>query len=208
MGLFDKLVKGLGEFATGVVDGMINNSPTLTTYAVNHLKAAQTPATQSERIVLSPSSRIVKHDFLDNVVSFRLNDAFRPAQSHAGEVSMLFTYAPGKEYGDEGSFPYIAIQEDDVIYNAVSEFEENGKVKNAIEMQALSGKFLFKAKKNYYNDIIYFYGFSDDNGFFEKAGLCVVYQKEYVGTDDEKKLMQALDEAAASFEETKTAVAD
>ncbi len=202
MGLFDKLFKGLGEITSGVLDEVIKDDVT------NQPKAAETPAIQPKKIVLSSSSHIVKEDFLDSVVSFSLNDAFKPAKSHACEGSMLFTYAPNEEYGSEGSYPYIAIQDDDDIFEAVCEFEENGTFEDAVEIHPLSGKFLFKAKKDYYDDIIYFYGFASDDGFWDKAGLCMVYPKEYVGTDDERKLMQVLDEAAESFEETKTAFAD
>ncbi len=37
--------------------------------------------------------------------------------------------------------------------------------------------------------------------FIQQSGLYLVYPKEYAGTEDEKKLMEVLDEAAGSFEQ-------
>ena len=39
------------------------------------------------------------------------------------------------------------------------------------------------------------------DGFWENNGICLVYPKSYVGTKDEKKLMQVLDEVAESYKE-------
>lgn len=47
---------------------------------------------------------------------------------------MLNTYAPNDEYGTEGSYPYLAIQLDDKVYNAVEEFKENGTFTGALGM--------------------------------------------------------------------------
>ena len=49
------------------------------------------------------------------LMSFKVNDAFKEAKSYAAEVEMLHTYAPGDEYGQEGTFPYLAIQIDDKV---------------------------------------------------------------------------------------------
>lgn len=52
---------------------------------------------------------------------------------------------------------------------------------------------------------MYFYGFEREEGCWMQAGLCLVYPKEYAGTENEKKLMDVLDEAAKSFKDyTKT----
>jgi len=154
-----------------------------------------------ENIVLASTSHIVEDDFLEYLVSYRINDAFKPAKSHVGEVELLHTYAPNDRYGKEGSIPYIAIQEDDAVFCVIDDFVENGTFEGALEIEALSGKFLFRAKREYFGDIMYFYGFVCEEGFWKQAGLCLVYPKEYLGTDNEKKLMQVLDEAAESFEQ-------
>ena len=59
---------------------------------------------------------------------------------------------------------------------------------------------MFRAKRDYYGDMMYFYGFElEGEEYWDKAGLCLVYPKEYVGTKEEEKIMQILDEAAKSF---------
>ena len=45
------------------------------------------------------------------------------------------------------------------------------------------------------------YGFDMADGEWENTALCVIYPKEYEGTDDEKHLIAALDEAAMSYKE-------
>lgn len=134
-------------------------------------------------------------------ISFQVNDAFKEAESHAGEVEMLSTYAPEEEYGQEGTFPYLAIQLDDEVYTAVEEFKQTGTFTGAIEITPLSGKYYFKAKREYYEYIMYFYGMDRCDGFWENNGLCMVYPKMYVGTENEVRLMRVLDEAAESYRE-------
>lgn len=163
-----------------------------------------------EDIVLASSSRIVEEDDYGDedseyLMAFKINDAFKEAQSHAGEVLMLHTYAPAKEYGEEGAFPCLAIMLDDVVYNAVNEFKEKGTITGAIEITALSGKFYFKAKMEYHKNMMYFYGMDRLDGFWQNNGLCMIYQKEYVGTENEKKLMAVLDEVAESYSEERKA---
>lgn len=133
-------------------------------------------------------------------ISFWVNDAFKEAKSHS-DAEMLHTYAPADAYGSEGTFPYLAIQFDDEIYDAVEEFKETGTFSGAIELTALSGKFYFKAKMEYYGDMMYFYGLDRCDGAWENNGLCMVYQKAYMGTENERRLMQVLDEAAGSYRE-------
>ncbi len=146
-------------------------------------------------------SHMIEDDFLEYAVSYRVNASFKPAKSHAGEVELLSTYAPDGEDGREGSVPYIAIQEDDAVFCAIEEFQENGTFEGAMEIEALSQKYLFRAKRQYYGDMMYFYGFVCEDGYWQQAGLCLVYPQKYAGTEDEKKLMAVLDEAAGSFKQ-------
>ncbi len=153
---------------------------------------------------LASVSHIIEDDFSEYAVSYWVNAAFKPAKSHAGEVELLSTYAPDEEYGREGSLPYIALQEDDAVFCAIEEFQENGTFEGAMEIETLSGKYLFRAKQQYYGDIMYFYGFVCEDGYWQQAGLCLVYPQEYAGTENEKKLMEVLDEAAGSFEQVRS----
>ncbi|MDE7043560.1 MAG: hypothetical protein K2O97_00805, partial [Acetatifactor sp.] len=166
-------------------------------------------------IVLAPSSHMVedeiygdkaeKGDYTVYRMSFQINDSFKEAKSHAGEVEMLHTYAPESEYGEEGSYPYLAIQIDDPVYTAVEEFKEKGTFSGAMELIPLSGKFYFKAKMEYFGHIMYFYGMDRCDGYWKNSGLCMVYPKTCTGTKDEQRLMQILDEAAESYQEEKEA---
>lgn len=166
-----------------------------------------------ELIVLAPSSHTVEDEiygeendegeYIVYRISFKVNDSFKEAKSHAGEVEMLNTYAPGSEYGEEGTYPYLAIQIDDAVYMAVEEFKEKGTFTGAMEITPLSGKFYFNAKMEYYGYIMYFYGMDRCDGIWENNGLCMVYPKAYAGTENEMKLMQVLDEAAESYCEEK-----
>ena len=157
-------------------------------------------------LLIGNSSRIVQGtSFGDNdseyTISFSLDESFKEAKSHAGEIEMLYTYAPGAEYGEEDAYPCVAIQMDDKVYTAVSQFKEKGTFAGARELTPLTGRFLFKAKMDYYNYIMYFYGFDRLNGSWENNGLCMVYPKSYAGTANEAKLMRVLDEAAQSYNE-------
>ena len=151
------------------------------------MKAYQT---KEKDIILASSyhmaeDEIYGDDDREYRISFRVNDAFKEAKSHASEVEMLHTYAPADEYGREGELPYLAIQIDDRVYDAVEEFKETGTFSGAMELTPLSGRFYFKAKMEYYGDVMYFYGLDRCDGFWEQ----------------EKKLMQVLDEAVGSYQE-------
>lgn len=167
----------------------------------------QTPWSGGE-LVLAPSSHAAEEYFYGEVeyrISFRVNDAFKPAKSHAGEVEMLHTYAPYDEYGEEGAYPCLAVQCDDAVYGAVEAYKEGGTVPGALELTPLSGTFYFRAKTEYYGSLMYFYGMDLCGGTLENQGLCMVYPKELAGTEAERGLMALLDEAAESFTEERLA---
>lgn len=131
-----------------------------------------------------------------------VDKAFKSEKSYAAEADLLCTYAPNDEYVCEGTIPYIAVQTDDEIYCAIEEYKNNKSFEGAIALEPLDGIFLFRAKKEYYSDMMYFYGFELDKiEHWEMAGLCLVYPKKYVGTKNEEILMQVLDKAAQSFRE-------
>lgn len=150
--------------------------------------------------VIEPVNEV--HTISDEYISYGydVDKAFKPTKSHAGEVALLCTYAPDDEDSDEGVTPYIAVMEDDKVYCAVEEYKESKTFDGAISIEPQDGMFLFRAKREYYGDIMYFYGFELEEGeYWDKAGLCLVYEKEYVGTEAEKRMMNILDEAARSF---------
>ena len=139
------------------------------------------------------------HRIEENGYYYDVDKSFRAAKSHAGEADLLSTYAPGREYGTEGDLPYIARQVDDEVYCPIDEFLESGTVANATEITPLEGKWLFKAKKAYSYGMMYFYAFSSKDEELGHSALCLVYPVEYVGTENETKLMSVLDATAESF---------
>lgn len=151
-----------------------------------------------ETIKLSKEEHIIRDEC--SFYEYVINKAFKPAKSHSAEVELLCTYAPDNEYGEEGNVPYIAVLNDDMVYCAIEEYKESKTFEGAIIIEPLEGKFMFKAKREYYGYIMYFYGFElEEEDYCDKAGLCLVYPKEYIGNEEEEKLVYILDEAAKSF---------
>ena len=206
MGLFDSIAK-VAKIIDKVGDS-IKEIESISNSVTNNTNATPKQSVETvEEIVLSDSSHVVQSDeYADDseyTESFKINDSFKEADSHAGEVLMLNTYSPDSEYGEEGSVPYIAIQLDNAVYQAVEEYKSIGNFKGAIDLTPLNGNFYFKAKKEYYDNMMYFYGLDRCDGFWENNGLCLVYPKSYVGTENEKKLMSVLDQVAETFVEEK-----
>ena len=214
-GLTDETEKNTENMKnTGNMKNIKNKGNIKNTDNTENMKNAETTSTKDipepmqleKEILFASSFHITEDETLgedDTVyrISFKVNDAFKEAKSHAGEIELINTYAPMEEYGREGSVPYLAIQLDDEVYVAVEEFKERGTFTGAIEITALSGKFYFKAKMEYYGYFMYFYGLDRCNGFWENNGLCMVYPKAYANTENERKLMKILDEAAESYRE-------
>lgn len=159
-----------------------------------------------KEITLSDSSHVISDEMYGNGdrlyrISFAVNDAFIAMKSHSAEVMMLQVYSPDGENVNEGDIPYIAIQEDDDVYGGVGLFEETGRVDDASEVIPLSGKFMFRAKMEYDGNMMYFYGYKRCDDPYQCSGLCLVYPKEYIGTENEQRLMSVLDAAAESYTE-------
>ena len=204
MGFFDKVVKVVdliskaGEQIENVVESQkaAGNKNAVENHQASKLE---------DIVILSSYHTVEEEEFAEDdsvyAISFSINDSFKEVESHAGEVIMLNTYAPGDEYEDEGKIPYVAIQIDDSVYEPVEEFKNTGTFKGAIEITPLSGKFYFKAKREYCGNIMYFYGLDRCDGFWKNNGLCMVYPKTYAGTENEVKLMRVLDEVAESYSE-------
>lgn len=207
MGWFDnitKIVKAIDKVSDGIREIQGKNTDANESSKVTTGQSVQ----QEEEIVLSPATRVVMEQefaFEDSEynVSFTINDSFKSAASHAAEVTLLNTYAPGAEYGEEGAELYVACMQDGTVYENVEEYKQTGTFKGAQDLTPLSGKFYFKAKKVYFDKMMYFYGLDRCDGFWKNSGLCVVYPKSYVGTENERKLIQVLDEVAASYTEEK-----
>ncbi len=137
-------------------------------------------------------------------LSFDTDTSFREMKSNAAEVTVRCSYFSGTKGGfdeDDPCIADIAVIYDDQVYTAGEEYKEKGTVSDVLEFAPLSGKFLFKAKMNYFGDLLYFYCLDMCGGSLENRGLCMLYPKEYMGTESEKRLIKLLDDAAASYSE-------
>lgn len=195
MGFFDKLSKvvDFAETAKKIVDEIGETTSKLNNGESLHLASSSHLVTTTE----------YGDDDAEYTVSFVIDDSFKELNSGAGEVIMLNVYSPEDDDVENVNYPYIAIEMDDRIYNAVAEYKEKGTFTGAMDLTPLSGRFLFKAKMEYHGNMLYFYGLDRCGGFWENNGLCLVYQKQYVGTEDETTLMRLLDDVAASYKEEK-----
>ena len=137
--------------------------------------------------------------------TFQIDNSFCEFKSTEWAEMLLHLYAPGydtkeKRMAHENSFPRFAMLPcDEEVGKAIREFSSKRKIKGGIELVPLTGIFLFKAKKEYHGNMMFFYA----GGIVENVGLCMTYPLSYVGTENEKKLMNILDTAAESYREEK-----
>lgn len=140
--------------------------------------------------------------------TFMLSGDFVETRTNAGEIDAVYMYDPSctEEFtpspvGD--TRPYFMITGDiDEVFVPVRDFEQGKGIQNAIYFQPLQGgKALFKAQINYYKDIMTFYGFRQKFGNNHPWGLCMVYNAGLRGTELEKRLISALDNAMFTLEE-------
>ncbi len=208
MGMFDKLksvVSAVKEFERKLDEFNGNNN--------QNINRVDVPVDQEEtdeilvnqmNIGLSldaPSRKIEEEVYGLNdksyVLTMQLNNLFKETESHS-EIEMLYTYNRDEEYGVEGEFPCVCIDSEDCFLGAIEKFEHGNGADEVMDLVQLDGQYLFKAKIEYYKKYIaYFYAM--DSEIFDKAALCIIYPKEYIGSETEAKLMNVLDEAASTM---------
>ena len=211
MGLFDKLqdVVRVAKKLEDVIDSVKDVVDGIDSKASNNVKdtSDKKSVLSGGKLKLANSTHMYEDtEYCDDdeyMIRFAIDDNFKDADSHAAEVGMYHPYSPDSEYGEAGNLPYVAIENGNFFYNAVEEFKEKGTFAGAIDLVPLTGKFYFKAKKVYGENMAYFYGIDRCDGFWENNGICIVYPKSYVGTEDERKAMQVLDVVANSYIEIK-----
>ncbi|MBD5144911.1 MAG: hypothetical protein HDT21_03210 [Ruminococcus sp.] len=143
---------------------------------------------------------------------FMLCGDFVESKSHAGEVEILYVYAPDCDddyIGYSGKEPYFMISSGiDEVYCNVTNFLESGTVDGVLKFEKRNaGSSLFYAEMDYYGDRLAMYAFARDTVYGnevekEPFGLCVVYGSDLVGTELEKRFLNALKEAAETYRET------
>ena len=147
----------------------------------------------NDNIVLSGEKHWISAD--DSIYEYEIDSSFKAAEDHPEEFWVISVYAPDKETWTENDLPNVCILQDEWISYAVQQFKEYGTFQNALEAEPADGsEFLFKAKIEYYGNMMYLYCHEKYNICF-----CINYPMEYVGTEKEEILKWVLDEAAGSF---------
>ena len=134
-------------------------------------------------------------------MSYTVSDQFLPRISNSSELEMISFLISNEQTKDIGSFPYIAIIESELIQLYVDDFLS--KTKNDSIFKVTNNKFLFKAKVQYYNDIIYFYAFERKDSFKGYAGFSLVYPNTILGTEYENILIEEFDNVSETFKQEK-----
>lgn len=138
---------------------------------------------------------------------FMLCGDFVESKSHAGEVEILYVYAPDCDddyVGYSGAEPYFMITSGlDEICCSYDDFI-GINVDEIIKIDA-DDETEFYAEIDYYGDRMALYNFTrylgNDKEYFT---LCIVYSPDYVGTEYERHFMNVLKEAAETYRETIT----
>ena len=224
-----KLIAKLVQLAAKNIVRSLNNEKTSepietaqTAQAKEAVKTASTSVSASEPKQASapkqfppmkppkPSRECINDFGVDG--KFMLCGDFVESKSHAGEVEILYVYAPDcddKYIGYSGKEPYFMISSGiDEVYCNVTDFLESGTVDGVLNFEKRNvGSSLFYAEMDYYGDRLAMYAFArddayGDDGDKEPFGLCVVYGSDLVGTELEKRFLAALKEAAETYRET------
>lgn len=204
----------IGEKANAVIENLFGSN----TYQTNTAQASARPAATQVPSRAKPSVKRSYETYMYDsengdkeykvLVSFMLSGDFVLSRTNAGEIEKLYLYDPDcseefTPYELNDPRPYIFISPDiDEVYCSVNDYLESGKVNNAVWVQPSEHpNMLFRAKFDYYGDIMVMYGYKRYDG--TPCGLCLVYKKDLDGTELCGRLLTQLDEAAASCREEK-----
>ncbi len=140
------------------------------------------------------------------VNTLMLENGYHEMDSGAGEIDFSAIYddsIPADEYADyDSSKPALTTGEAyRPVAAAISEYEKNKKQKQGCTIQLVSGgKYSYKVKAPLGDKTIAAYCFKKHESDNYYCQLAVEYPNRLAGSDREKRLMQGLDLAAATFE--------
>lgn len=217
MGFFDALKKIAGaaakEIGEAVTDAIENSDNSKT----NNNTTANTPSNSTPADILASGNTPAKPSIERTAeffggetgddmfeVKFMLSGDFIEFDSKC-ELCPSYQYEPcnSEDYIEyKKGYPCIFFGDPKVICNAVREYHNNGTVGrdfNKIE----NDTYLFAATVDYCGDNLRFYAFSGNTVNGECFAIALQYGKDLEGTALERKLIAALDEAAASYKENK-----
>ncbi len=137
-------------------------------------------------------------------VSFMLSGDFIEFNSHC-ELDPAYQYEPDndEDYTEyKEGLPSIFFGPFDPAYTAAQKYEASRALPNADCETVENDAFFYKGMFDYYGQAMYAYVFAAGTPM-EYQVLALTYDRKCVGTPLEQKLKAALDEAAATYTETK-----
>ncbi len=189
MGLLDALKKKLSKAQTA------ENA------AAEH---AERRLTATGEIPAKPSIQR-ESSFAGYLASFMLSGDFIAFNSHS-EWDPAFQYEPENDQAYtafKDGYPQIFIGPLDEAYTAAENYVKRGEQTGSAFEAINDGTFLFRTVFSSFGQILYAYVFAEDTTqAFNVFGL--LYDRDFRGTPLEAKLKAALDEAAATYVETKS----
>lgn len=203
-----EIAKFIRDAAKYIQDGLDNKGSSEPIKTAQSAKMKEVTGTASKPP--KPSRECINDFGVDG--KFMLCGDFVESKSHAGEVEILYVYAPDCDddyIGYSGKEPYFMISSGiDEVYCNVTDFLESGTVDGVLKFEKRNvGSSLFYAEMDYYGDRLAMYAFARDVSYGDEVekepfGLCVVYGSDLVGTELEKHFLAALKEAAETYRET------
>lgn len=210
MGFFDAIKKVIGDAEQ--LKAQLNAVQTEVEPKGSHLAAASQPKNitapellKTGDIPAKPSVLLKIYGYRDDEdVTFMLSEDFIEFNSHC-ELSPSYQYEPdnNEDYTESlEDHPKIFFGAPDVVYDAIESYHNTGTAgKDFAKIE--NGTFLFKARTEYFGDVLWMYAFSEQSAM-EGNAICLEYHPDIVGTPLEQKLIAALDEVAMTYTETKT----
>ncbi|MBQ8961907.1 MAG: hypothetical protein IJ071_11970 [Ruminococcus sp.] len=157
------------------------------------LKTGDTPPKETVQRNFSVISKEIYFDLSGDFIEFNSHCELDPAYQYEPDSDSDFT-------GFKEDYPQIWFGPTEEIRSAVEEYFKNGTAGiDFVELR--NDHFLFAATVDYYGDRLRFYAFNENTHGGLYSGIGLVYSRNYEGTSLERKLIAALDEAAATYDE-------
>ena len=157
------------------------------------LKTGDTPPKASVQRNFSITGKEVYFDLPGDFIEFNSHCELDPAYQYEPDSDSDFT-------GFKEDYPQIWFGPTKEIQSAVEEYFKKGKAgSDFVELK--NDHFLFAATVDYYGDSLRFYAFNENSHGGLYSGIGLAYSRNYEGTSLERKLIAALDEAAATYDE-------
>lgn len=216
MGLFDKIkdfvnsgeLDKITETVGNKVNAFLSEQTGVNRTHEASAERAAAPTASSELIatgnIMPKPCFTVEDEYGDKKYSFELSRDYIVFSSGC-EFDPSYQYEPlsSEEYTEyDDNLPVISIGPNNKIYEAAESFEKNGTASGLNITVCDIPCFLFSTQFEEYGKKFYAYAFAAGTAR-EYEMLCVQYNPGIAGTALEKKLIAAVDNAAATYKEEK-----